>query len=77
MLLELDKDEKSLRYYWKCGSTRFNKNQTGYDTTAQNIVNGTPPDGRAGILRLTQDGKPIGNGLLGDKYPRNLYMLME
>ena len=51
----------------------FNKNQSGFDTMAQNILNGTTPDGRAGILRLTQDGKPIDNGILGDKFPLNLY----
>ena len=72
-VLELDKDENLYVTIGDLQSTRFNKNQTGYDTTAQNIVNGTPPDGRAGILRLTPDGKPIGNGLLGDKYPLNLY----
>lgn len=73
-VLELDdKDEKLYVTIGDLQSTRFNKNQTGYDTTAQNIVNGTPPDGRAGILRLTQDGKPIGNGLLGEEYPLNLY----
>ena len=31
------------------------------------------PDGRAGILRFTQDGKPVGDGILGKKYPLNLY----
>jgi glucose/arabinose dehydrogenase len=30
-------------------------------------------DGSAGILRVTQDGKPVGNGILGNKYPLNLY----
>ena len=68
-----DKDENLYVTIGDLQSTRFNKNQTGYDTTAQNIVNGTPPDGRAGILRLTQDGKPIGNGRLGEEYPLNLY----
>jgi aldose sugar dehydrogenase len=73
-VLELDdKDEKLYVTIGDLQSTRFNKNQTGYDTTVQNIVNGTLPDGRAGILRLTQDGKPIGNGLLGEEYPLNLY----
>ncbi len=51
----------------------FNKNQTGYDTMAQNILNGTTPDGRAGIIRLTQDGKPVDNGILGDDFPLNMY----
>ncbi len=47
------------------------KNSTS--TKAQNFENGTEPDGRAGILRITQDGKPIGNGIIGDNYPSNLY----
>ena len=51
----------------------FNKNQTWYDTMAQNILNGTTPDGRAGIIRLTQDGKPVDNGILGDDFPLNMY----
>jgi glucose/arabinose dehydrogenase len=42
-------------------------------TKAQNIKNGTEPDGRAGILRITQDGKPVNNGILGNSYPLNLY----
>jgi len=54
-------------------TTKFNQNKTGYDTKAQNIINGTSPDGRAGILRITQDGKPVGNGTLGADYPLNLY----
>jgi glucose/arabinose dehydrogenase len=33
----------------------------------------SPQDGRSGILRITQDGKPVGNGILGNKYPLNLY----
>jgi len=39
-----------------------------------NQANGSLPDGRAGILRVTQDGKPVSNtGILGNKYPLNLY----
>jgi len=53
--------------------TAFNQNQSGFDTKAQNIINGTFPDGRAGILRITQDGKPVGNGILGSEHPLNLY----
>jgi len=45
----------------------------GEKTKAQNIVNGTEPDGRAGILRITQDGKVVGKGILGDTHPLNLY----
>jgi len=33
----------------------------------------TDADGRAGILRVTQDGKQVGKGLLGKSYPLNLY----
>ena len=42
-------------------------------TKAQNYKNGIEPDGRAGILRVTQDGKGVGEGILGDNYPLNLY----
>jgi aldose sugar dehydrogenase len=43
-------------------------------TRAENLENGENPDGRAGILRMTQDGLPIPNGaLIGDEYPLNLY----
>jgi glucose/arabinose dehydrogenase len=34
-------------------------------TKAQNYKNGKEPDGRAGILRLTQEGKPVFKGILG------------
>ena len=45
----------------------------GGKTKAQNYNDSREPDGRAGILRLTQDGKPVGNGILGNNYPLNLY----
>jgi glucose/arabinose dehydrogenase len=44
-----------------------------YDTMAQNYQNSTFVDGRSGILRITQDGKPVGKGILGDQLPLNLY----
>ena len=48
-----------------------------YKTMTQNYEDGQPVDGRAGILRLTQDGYPVlnanGNGILGNKYPINIY----
>ena len=51
-----------------------------YKTTTQNFENGDPMDGRAGILRMTQDGRLVENddkggydGILGDEYPLNLY----
>ena len=57
-------------------STSFNQNKSGYDTTSQNILNGSIPDGRAGILRVTEDGGALGNGLLGSEYPLIFTMLM-
>jgi glucose/arabinose dehydrogenase len=42
-------------------------------TKAQNFNNGTDPDARAGILRVSQDGKPVSEGILGKKFPLNLY----
>jgi aldose sugar dehydrogenase len=41
-------------------------------TTAQNIHNSLYPDGTSGILRVTQDGEPVGNILAGN-YPLELY----
>jgi aldose sugar dehydrogenase len=45
----------------------------GYRTKAQNIKNGSLPDGSSGILRFTQDGEPVNGGLLGDTSPLNKY----
>jgi glucose/arabinose dehydrogenase len=42
-------------------------------TKAQNNHDGVNPDGRAGILRVTQDGNIVESGILGPKYPLNLY----
>src|ERR687898_879199 len=44
-------------------------------TKAQNFKNGTDPDGRSGILVVTQDGKPVNRSkaVLGDKHPLNFY----
>jgi glucose/arabinose dehydrogenase len=44
-----------------------------YKTMTQNYQNSTKVDGRAGILRITQDGKPVGIGILGQSLPLNLY----
>ena len=43
------------------------------ETQTQNYNNGAEPDGRSGILRITQDGQPVGEGILGDSIPLNLY----
>ena len=46
----------------------------GHRTQAQNQESGGEADGTSGILRVTQDGKPVGSsGILGDSYPLNLY----
>jgi glucose/arabinose dehydrogenase len=31
------------------------------------------PDGRAGILRITEDGKPVGTGIIGNSHPLDKY----
>jgi glucose/arabinose dehydrogenase len=45
----------------------------GHSTKAQNILNGSEPDGTSGILRVNQDGQPTLPGILGNKFPLNLY----
>jgi glucose/arabinose dehydrogenase len=42
-------------------------------TQAQNIASGGPPDLTSGIIRVTQDGKPVPNSPLGNTNPLNLY----
>ena len=43
-------------------------------TQIQNFAGGkVVADGRSGILRITQDGEPIGEGILGDSMPLGLY----
>ena len=43
------------------------------ETVTQNYNDGVGPDGRSGILRITQDGQPAGPGILGDSLPLSLY----
>src|SRR5919198_1213968 len=47
----------------------------GHSSQAQNQngIDGTPPDGTGGILRISQDGKPVGNGIIGNNSPANKY----
>lgn len=52
--------------------TGHNESQL-YETEAQNVQGGKKVDGRAGILRITQDGQPVDNGILGTNNPLNLY----
>lgn len=42
------------------------------ETKAQNYEDGVDPDGRSGILRITQDGQPT-DGILGDSIPLRIY----
>ena len=43
------------------------------ETQAQNYVDGVKPDGRAGILRITQEGRPVNNGIIGSEPILNTY----
>lgn len=45
----------------------------GHNTQTQNAEDGGPPDGTGGILRITQDGKPVGNGIIGESGPAKKY----
>ena len=72
-VLELDKHRNLYVTVGDLQPTKFIQNQSVFNTKSQNYINGTAPDGRAGILRLTKDGKPVGHGIIGDKYPINLY----
>lgn len=42
------------------------------ETKTQNYEDGVDPDGRGGILRITQDGQPT-DGILGDSIPLRIY----
>lgn len=72
-VLELDKHKNLYVTVGDLQPTKFIQNQSVFNTKSQNFINGTAPDGRAGILRITKDGKPVGHGIIGDKYPINLY----
>ena len=51
-----------------------NNESQAYETQAQNIQDGKVADGRAGIIRITQDGKPVGGGILGNNSsPLDIY----
>jgi aldose sugar dehydrogenase len=45
-----------------------------WQTITQNYQDGTEPDGRSGILRITQDGTPVPEGgILSNESPLNMY----
>jgi glucose/arabinose dehydrogenase len=43
------------------------------DSKAINVKNGLDPDGRSGILRITQDGEIVKPTILGDEHPLDMY----
>jgi glucose/arabinose dehydrogenase len=46
----------------------------GYRSQTQNFNDGPAnSNGTSGILRVTQEGKVVGRGIIGDAYPLNLY----
>jgi glucose/arabinose dehydrogenase len=59
--------------YLTIGDIDGSLNGSNFETKAQNYEDGSDPDGRAGILRIDQDGKPVGEGVIGTKFPTNLY----
>ena len=49
-------------------------NEGSETSSIQNVRDGSPPDGRGGILRITPDGSVVeGKGILGDEHPLNFY----
>src|SRR5918995_1565726 len=54
--------------------TPTNYAEGDYKFLSQNYEDGDEPDGRGGILRITQDGQIVdGKGILGDEHPLDLY----
>src|SRR5688572_24520920 len=54
--------------------TAYNKmDSPDSQTKAQNYVDGLEPDGRAGILRITQDGGVVEGSIFGNKHPLDKY----
>jgi aldose sugar dehydrogenase len=64
--IQVNPNDKNL--YITIGGVGIN----GHHTKAQNVQNGSDPDGTSGILVITQDGKEAiknGSGILGNKDP--------
>src|SRR5829696_4559542 len=71
VILDIGPDEN---LYFTVGNFQNTIPSKIYKTKTQNFEDGEPVDGRAGILRITQDGKPVGvEGIIGNEYPLNLY----
>ena len=45
----------------------------GHETQAENNINGGPPDGTGGILRVTPNGQSVPNSPFGDDSPLSFY----
>ncbi|HEX7142951.1 MAG TPA: PQQ-dependent sugar dehydrogenase [Nitrososphaeraceae archaeon] len=70
-ILDIGPDEN---LYFTVGNFQNTIPSKIYKTKTQNVEDGEPVDGRAGILRITQGGKPVGaEGIIGNEYPLNLY----
>jgi glucose/arabinose dehydrogenase len=48
-------------------------NSTIINSQAMNFQDGIPPIGRGGILRVTQDGEVVDQGILGETHPLDKY----
>ncbi|HJT84742.1 MAG TPA: PQQ-dependent sugar dehydrogenase [Nitrososphaeraceae archaeon] len=59
--------------YFTVGNFQHTIPEEPYKTKTQNFEDGKAVDGRAGILRISQDGKPVESGILGNEYLLNLY----
>jgi aldose sugar dehydrogenase len=56
------------------GAEDNKENPEPSDTKASNIRQGLDPDGRGGILQVTQEGKTVNNSaILGDEHPLDMY----
>ena len=43
------------------------------NTITQNVIDGDEPNGSGGILRITQSGEAVDEGIIGNTYPLSLY----
>ena len=59
--------------YLSVGDLDDVENNEYFRTLAQNYKDSMVIDGRAGILRVTPEGNPVGNRILGNNYPLSLY----
>ncbi len=68
-VIQIGKDNN---LYIVVGDLNRRKDPSG-DTLAENLNSTRSPDGRGGVLYIDQDGKTVGNGILGDTSPLNKY----